>query len=385
MTLGQGWLIFDLTGSPLQLGYLGAAAALPGIVVTLIGGVIADRFNKRMLVLLTSGATSVLLATLAILVYTGAVQVWHVLTIAASISLITGVDWPVRTAFYPLLVRRQAYLSAVALNAFIWQSTRTAIPAFGGLLILVGGTGTVFAVGSVGFFVMYATMLTIRVNESPVTKEPQSPLRDLAEGLRFILTTKLFLWSLILTFAGMFFVHSHVHMMPVFVEQLGGNETTFGFLLAIGGAGSVTGTLVVGAMRRNRRMGTVLLAGAAISTLCTISFALAANYSLLWISLSLTFLAAFTHSLFQVTTMTAMQLAVPQQLRGRVMGIHTIGYNLLPLGGLFLGAIAAQTSILTAVGVGCAIYMVLIVAVTLTQATIRDLGKRPVRELSYSA
>lgn len=385
MTLGQGWLIFDLTGSPLLLGYLGAAAAVPGILVTLIGGVIADRFNKRILVLWTSGSTTLLLATLASLVFSGLVEVWHVLTIAAAVSFITGVDWPVRTAFYPLLVRRQAYLSAVALNAFIWQSTRTAIPAVGGLLILFGGTGTVFAVGALGFFIMFLTMLTIRIDASAVNREDQSPLHDLAEGIRFILQTRLFRWTIFLTFAGMFFVHSHIHMMPVFVELLEGDETMYGFLLAAGGAGSVIGTIAIGGMRRNRRMGSLLLGGALASTICTFLFALAANYSFFWIALSLAFLAAITHSFFQISGMTALQLAVPQQLRGRVMGIYTICYNLLPLGGLFLGAIASRTSILIAVATGCGIYMASVILATITQRTLRILGRRPIRELPYRA
>ena len=385
MTLGQGWLIFDLTGSPLHLGYLGTAAAVPGILVTLIGGVVADRFDKRVLVLWTSGTTTFLLATLASLVFLDLVKVWHVLTIAAAVSFITGVDWPVRTAFYPLLVRRQAYLSAVALNAFIWQSTRTAIPAVGGLLILLGGTGTVFAVGAAGFLTMFLTMCTIKIDAGPLNKQEQSPLHDLAEGIRFILHTRLFTWTLLLTFAGMFFVHSHIHMMPVFVDLLNGDETMYGFLLAAGGAGSVIGTIAIGGLRRNRRMGPLLLGGAMASTVCTFLFALAAHHTLFWFALSLAFLAAITHSFFQITGMTALQLSVPQQLRGRVMGIYTICYNLLPLGGLFLGSIAAKTTILAAVTTGCSIYMATVMLATFSQRTLRTLGRRPIRELPYHA
>ena len=385
MTLGQGWLIFDLTENPLHLGYLGTAAAVPGILVTLIGGVVADRFDKRVLVLWTSGTTTFLLATLASLVFLDLVKVWHVLTIAAAVSFITGVDWPVRTAFYPLLVRRQAYLSAVALNAFIWQSTRTAIPAVGGLLILFGGTGTVFAVGAAGFLTMFLTMCTIKIDARPLNKQEQSPLHDLAEGIRFILHTRLFTWTLLLTFAGMFFVHSHIHMMPVFVDLLNGDETMYGFLLAAGGAGSVIGTIAIGGLRRNRRMGPLLLGGAMASTVCTFLFALAAHHTLFWFALSLAFLAAITHSFFQITGMTALQLSVPQQLRGRVMGIYTICYNLLPLGGLFLGSIAAKTTILAAVTTGCSIYMATVMLATLSQRTLRTLGRRPIRELPYHA
>jgi MFS family permease len=102
--LGQAWLIFELSGSALQLGVLGAAAALPNILMTLAGGVIADRFDKRRILMCTSLFT-MLLALLAWLDLTGQVAVWHVLAIAALFSLTTGLDWPVRVSLYPELVR----------------------------------------------------------------------------------------------------------------------------------------------------------------------------------------------------------------------------------------------------------------------------------------
>jgi MFS family permease len=121
VTLGQGWLIFELSGSALQLGVLGAAASLPNILVTLLGGVIADRFDRRRILLATSLVTAALLATLALLDFSGLVSVWHVLLIAGLVSLVSGLDWPARASIFPLLLDRHAYLSGVALNAFIWH------------------------------------------------------------------------------------------------------------------------------------------------------------------------------------------------------------------------------------------------------------------------
>ena len=145
ITLGQGWLIFELTGSALQLGLLGAAASLPNIAMTLFGGVIADRFDKRQILRMTSILITTLLLVLAWLDFSGEVQVWQVITIAALFSTITGLDWPARVAIYPHLIERHAFMSAVALNSFIWQSTRMAIPALGGLLIYVADTWLIFS------------------------------------------------------------------------------------------------------------------------------------------------------------------------------------------------------------------------------------------------
>ena len=140
ITLGQGWLIFELSGSALQLGVLGAAAAVPNILMTLIGGVIADRFDKRIILMSTSLTITFLLAALAWLDFSGTVQVWHVLTVAALVSLVSGLDWPTRVSIYTHLIDRSAFMSAVALNSFIWQSTRMAMPALGGVIILYSVT-----------------------------------------------------------------------------------------------------------------------------------------------------------------------------------------------------------------------------------------------------
>jgi len=163
ITLGQGWLIFELTGSAFQLGLLGAAAALPNIAMTLFGGVIADRFDKRQILRMTSILITSLLLVLAWLDFSGEVKVWQVITIAGVFSMITGLDWPARVAIYPHLIERSAFMSAVALNSFIWQSTRMAIPALGGLLIYFADTWLIFTLGAAGFFTMFLVISTLHV------------------------------------------------------------------------------------------------------------------------------------------------------------------------------------------------------------------------------
>ncbi len=380
MILGQGWLIFELTQSPLQLGYLGAAAAVPGITVNLIGGVIADRFNKRTILLYTCVCNSILMAVLALLEVTGYVAVWHVLTIAALSSFVTGVDWPVRAAIYPLLVRRHSYLSAVALNAFIWQSSRTTIPALGGAILYFGGTAMVFAVGAVGFFAMFLVMLTISVQD-PIRTE-SSPIEELVEGLVFIYRHDLFKWLLAITFLGMFFVQSHVHLMPYIVELLNQNEAVYGLLLAAGGLGSTIGTLIVGGRRWNRSTSRVMLGGAVLSAVATFLLALVVSWNVLWLTFAFSLVGAFFGAVFQIHAATAMQLAVPHRLRGRVMGFHTVCYNLIPLGGLFLGSLTQLFNIVVAIGVGCAVYAGVVVYVGAKNQSIRNIGQGPIREMT---
>ena len=375
--LGQGWLIFELSGSALQLGVLGAAAALPNIAMTLLGGVIADRFDKRIIMMCTSLTTTLLLALLAWLDYSGVVAVWHVLSITALISLVSGLDWPARVSIYPQLVARSAFMSAVALNAFIWQSTRMAMPALGGLIIFAtSDTWPVFALGAVGFFVMFAVIAGLRV--APPDTADQSPLEQLHEGIRFIWTQELFRWLLGITFIGMFFSQSYVQILPVFVDLLGSDETGFGYLLSAGGVGSVVGTLLIGGVQKHRNLGGIMLGGAALSIACLLGFAAAARLGAFYPALGFVFLSATFASVFMITSMTVLQLTVPDSLRGRVMGIHTMGYSLVPLGGLFLGAIAESIGASLAVVVGSSIYLLTIGYVYLQRDDIRQLDGQTV-------
>lgn len=369
VTLGQGWLIFELSGSALQLGVLGAAASVPSILMTLLGGVIADRFDRRRILMVTSGITAVLLALLTVLDLTGLVTVWQVLTIAALISLVTGLDWPARASIFPLLLDRSAYLSGVALNAFIWQATRMAIPAAGGLLIaLVGDTWPVFAAAAIGFAVMLLVLLGIRVEVPPPAVT--SPLEQLKEGFSFILNTHVFRWLLGVTFIGMFFAMSYTQIMPVFADLLGTDEAGYGYLLSAGGLGSVVGTLLVGMVQESRRLGWVMFGGAVGSVAALVIFALSTGFASLSLALVLAFLIAASASGFMIVSMTVLQLLVPDGLRGRVMGIHTIGYSLAPLGGLFLGALAESIGAGWAVTTGCGIYLIALLITVLIRGDL---------------
>ncbi|MCP5179979.1 MAG: MFS transporter [Pseudomonadales bacterium] len=370
ITLGQGWLVFKLTGSAWNLGLLGAAVALPNIVLTLIGGVIADRFDKRVIMMFTSVATASLLALLSFLDYQGSITLWQVLAIAATISLITGIDWPARVAIYPHLVGREAFINAVALNTVIWQGTRMAMPAFGGMLIAAGGTWLLFALGSAGFLIMFAVVSSLRVHVP--APNSASPWRQLQDGVRFILHSNLFGPLLVIVFAGMFFCSAYVQLMPVFAAAMGGDETAYGYLLATGGLGAVIGTIVASGFQHHARLGQLMLGAAALTAVTTALFAWVAASGLLWSALAMTLLASLFSSVFIVTSQGVLQLTVPDHLRGRVMGIHAIGYSLIPLGGLLLGGLTGVVGVAMAVTIGSVVYALAILLAGVRNPRIRD-------------
>lgn len=375
ITLGQGWLIFELSGSALQLGYLGAAAAIPNLAMTLAGGVIADRFNKRLIMLCTSGLTCLLLVILAVLDFSDAVQVWHVLAVAGGISLITGLDWPVRVAIFPQLVERSAFVSAVALNSFVWQVTRMAMPALGGLILAASDTWVIFALGAAGFATMFVTMANLEIADSSQAQTPASPLSQVAQGLTFIWRTPLFRSLLLLTFVGMFLSNSFVQILPVFADLLGAQELGYGLLLSAGGLGSIAGTLVIGTLRNLARPGLAMLAGAMASAALLMLFAWTAQQGWFYVALFLVFAVSASASVFMVASMTVLQIAVPDELRGRVMGIHTMGYSLMPLGGLSLGWLSLQFGSPGAVMISNLLFLLVLVVFGLLNPVVSQLDR----------
>jgi predicted MFS family arabinose efflux permease len=211
--------------------------------------------------------------------------------------------------------------------------------------------------------------------QAPPTAQ-ESPLEQLKEGFRFIFTTDLFRWLLGLTFVGMFFSQSYVQIMPVFTDLLGTDETGYGYLLSAGGLGSVMGTLLIGMVQESRRLGWIMLGGAVGSVLFLVVFAATTALQNVPLALLLAFLIAASASAFMIISMTVLQLEVPDALRGRVMGIHTIGYSLAPLGGLFLGGLADSIGASWAVIAGSAVYLAAIATTTLAKAEIRNLDGR---------
>ena len=385
LTMGQGWLVYELSGSALQLGYLGAAASIPAIIVSLFGGAIADKLDKRLIIMVTSLLTAAMLLLLAILDLTGTVRVWHVLTIAAVHALISGLEWPTRQAFFPALIEREDMMSAVALNSIIWQSCRMVMPAVGGIVIALTDTWVVFMLCSAGFFAMFFVILSIKV-ELP-RGQPGSTIGQVIEGIRFIAGNQLFAILIPLSFVSMFFGTSYMQLMPAFSELLGADEAGYGYLISATGIGSVTGTVIIGFVQQSRRLGVIMLSAAALAASLLYLFATFTAFAgelthAYYLAMLAMFGIAIFSSMYLITSMTVLQLHVPDELRGRVMGIHSITYSLMSLGGLLGGSIAAVSSPPTAVAAGATVYLATVLVIIVSRPLIRGIDGQQLSTLS---
>ena len=276
--------------------------------------------------------------------------VWHVLAIAAAIALIAGLDFPSRQAFFPSLIPREQMMSAVALNSMLWQGSRIVLPGLGGVVIAFADTWAVFAAGAVGFMVMARVMASFA--PTPAADVPLATGhsgRQFVDGFRFIFSHRMFWVLILLTYATTFFGISYIQLMPAFARLLGAGETGYGLLLSATGVGAIAGNLIVVPLQRSPRLGRVLLAapmgGAAAILAFTLCVALLPGATIGYVlALGCGMLTAVCMSMYFVASMTQLQLAVPDALRGRVMGIYTICFSLVPLGGLLGGVVAAVTS-----------------------------------------
>ncbi|MDE2935332.1 MAG: MFS transporter [Chloroflexota bacterium] len=371
--VGQGWLIVnELGGSPIDLGYLGAASALPTIAVNTFGGVVADRVNRRMLLVITSTTVMMLLALQALLVISEAVRIWHVVVISAMLGLVFGLEWPTRNAFFPALIRRAHIMSAVALNSILWHGGRVISPAIAGFVIRMFGTGAVFIGGAAGFGAMALVLLSLK---TPVQVPPsgRNAVRDLVEGVKFIAKDPLFAVIIPLTYAHHFFGTQHVQLMPLFAKRFDVGAEGLGLMFTISGVGAVVGTLVVGRIQGGRHTGKVMLGGGFLFGLLVLGFALAPTYPVALVSL---LIMGMFSSFYLITSMSVLQLRVPDRLRGRVMGIHGITFSLIQLGGLLGGAVAELYDERVAIGLGAVIFMAIVLGVLVFAGHIRSLDGR---------
>ena len=226
---------------------------------------------------------------------------------------------------------------------------------------------------------MFLVLLTIKV-QSAVVRSQHSTLDQISEGLRFILHSAEFMILITLSYAICFFATSYIQLMPAFADMLSANEKEFGYMLSVGGIGAVVGTIISSNLQKSRRLGRVMLYSAIIYCLFVYLFAVICllewPYAYL-AALTMIFLSGTFNSIFMITSTGILQLEVPDQLRGRVMGLHAITYNMLPLGALFTGAIASFSNPSIALAISTSVVLLYLLWILLKRGDISGIdGKK---------
>lgn len=337
---GQLWLIVELTGSPLFLGYVGLANAVPAILLNLVGGVFADKFNRRKLLVITQTLSGLLIFLLGTLVLLDWVQVWHVIVIAFFAGGVNAFDQPVRRALFPQLIERKDMMSAVALNSTIWQGTRIIAPAIAGFIIAFSGTAVDFYAGGAGFIVM--AFVASRLPISHVKRDSRvGAIGELMEGINYVKQHSIFTFLIGLTFLNSFFGMAYFMLMPVIANDiLKVGPEGMGILLGAGGVGALTVATWMSMRSGAKHYGLQIIGGSAMTGLFVIGFGATIGYLNSYIfAILVLFLIGASGTLYMNATTAALQMMVPDHMRGRIMGFHAMTWSILPLSGLQAGVL----------------------------------------------
>lgn len=344
-TMIQMWLIFNMTGSALQLGLLGLARAIPGVVLNLVGGVLADKVDQRKLLMYSNLGMTALYSILATLTLSGGLEVWHVLIVVFGTGAFEAFQQPSRQAIFPNLIDRKDMMSAVGLNSTIHPGTRIFAPLIAGVLIDqigMGHDGAAIALYLVAALYLVFSIALLRIHLPPIQRARSgSGLQSLAQGMRYVANNRIFTLLILTSFSNALFGMAHITLLPVFTNKLLGESTGFylALLTSAGGVGGLTGAFVAGSLGRIRRRGWLMIGGACSFGGALILFAISPWY---WLVVGLEWLASASNQVFSVTSQSTLHALVPDEYRGRVMGLwgmtHTVAQ---PLGGLQLGAVAA--------------------------------------------
>ena len=367
--IGSLWLVTQLTPSPLWLGVVSVASAVPTIVLSVPAGMLADRMDNRKVLVWSQALTALCTFAMALVVVEGLANVWLVVLWSAVVGSLMSLGNPAQNAILPRLIEMRAIASAVAYTNAVWNVMRIIGPAIAGLLIAVIGTGQAFFVTAAGFAVSAIVIQMLRL--APITPRTKQEAGDMLEGLRYIFVHKVFFATIGLSFFTSLFGTSYVVLLPAFANNvLHTGVRGFGFMEAAAGLGALLGTLSIVRLGRSIPYGPAMLASAAVFGLLIAAFAASRS-----IPLALVFLfgGGFASSIYLNIGMTALQILVPDQLRGRVMGVWSMTYFLSSVGGLPAGLVAQWLGAPMAVALGALSVSVFALMLMATVPSLRQM------------
>ena len=333
------YLAFALSQSSFVVGLASGARSVPLLALGPVGGVMADRYDKKRLMLSTQVAQMALTLIFALIIIGGYLQVWHIFVF----SLLSGVAWalnmPVRQSVVPTTVPREDMMNAMALNSAGFNITRILGPAIAGLMIAKVGAGENFLMQAVAYLaVAYLVMQLTLPNSRSAAKTAGSVMQNLKEGAVFVWRNATLRVQMLLALVPVVIALPYIAILPQFnVEVLHGSAGTFGLLMAAPGVGAVVATLLVATMKSNVRYGLLLLGSLFALGLSLMALALASH---LWMVLAMLVLIGGTQMVYMTASQTVVQLSIPDEYRGRVMGIYMLNQGMLPLGSMFAGTLA---------------------------------------------
>ncbi len=338
-TIAEAWLVYRLTGSSLLLGSVGFCSQIPVFLFASIGGIVADRYNRRKVVIGTQVSAMTLAAIFAALTLTHHIQIWHIFVLAALLGTVNAFDIPGRQSFLVDMVGKEDLMNAIALNSSMFNGARIVGPAIAGILVAKIGEGWCFFANSLSYIAVITGLLLMRVDFPGYPPSSGSPLANVIEGFRFVRRTGPIRAILLLLGLVSLVAMPYTVLMPLFADRvLHGGARGLGILMCATGVGALLGALTLASRTGVRGLGRLVAIACAGFAVFLILFSMSRNF---WLSTGLLVPVGFCMMLQMSASNTLIQSMVPDHLRGRVMAVYSMMFmGMAPFGALFGGALA---------------------------------------------
>ena len=339
--VAQSWLVYRLTGSAILLGVVGFAGNIPSFVFAPFAGVLADRWNRHRLLVITQILSMIQALIFAALILTDVIAVWHIIVLSCFLGLINAFDMPIRQSFISDMLERKDDLSnAIALNSTMVNGSRLAGPSIAGILIALVGEGYCFLINGLSFIAVIAALLAMKGYRKQSKGRREPIWQGLREGFSYVFgfppLRSVILLLALTSLIGM----PYVILMPIFARNiLGGGPNTLGFLMAATGVGALVAAICLASRRNVRGLGKMVGLSAAIFGLGLIMFSFSRSFP---VSVALMAVTGFGMIVQMAGSNTVLQTIAEEDKRGRVMSFYTMAFRgMVPFGSLLAGSVAA--------------------------------------------
>lgn len=368
-----GYLVFELTRSSAWLGYTAFASGIAAWMFTLHGGVVADRVNRRDLLVVAQGGAMLLALVLAALTFSGVVQPWHLLVLAFLLGVVNAFEGPARQAFVLEMVTREDLTNAISLNSMMFNAATALGPAIGGLLYAWVGPGWCFSVNGASFLALIGALLAMRLPKSDRVPSRTTVRAQIREGFTAIRADRRILALILIVASTTFTAVSFLTLLPAWaVRVLGGDATTNGYLQSARGVGAVIASLVIASLGRVQWRGRMLTLAIFAIPVAIFGVTVVRGLPRSLVAMFVTGVALI--SVFNLAN-ALVQAVVPDEVRGRVMSVYNLAFmGVLPLGSLLVGGLAHTIGEPDAGMICAAVGLVAAAAITLAVPEIRRMS-----------
>jgi MFS family permease len=371
-SIAQSWLVLDLTRSAFMLGLVSTMGMLPVLLFALPAGAIADRVNKRNLLIITQVVMMVLAFILATLTALHMVRVWHIITLAALLGIANAFDMPCRQAFVIEMVGHDDLLNAVALNSTMFNAARIVGPAVAAILIGAVGTAACFYINGASFIAVIVGLAMMRIQFEPPPPKEESIFHDMLEGLSYIRHHTVILTIIAIVAVFSVFGMPYAMLMPVFArEVLHTGARGYGLLMTATGVGAVVGALTLATFSHIKQRGRLIVASSIVFIVFINLFAASRSLAL---AIPLLAVVGFTMVNQAAAGNALLQTLAPNDLRGRVMGVFSMMFlGFAPFGSFQAGLVAQHLGAPAALIIGSAVMSLTVALILILRPEIRNL------------